>query len=372
LIFNLPKDQNADVYNLINNQVKKKLPLNLGLVLNRYINRFVTGYFENQNWIEGRQSEIKRQIYLLKKERTEVLEKLRQVKAQQRILKDLNQVIHSLEECNIDDAIDKLSRTIGGIRNRRVSEELRRYLELLFKMKLCLPLFLIDYNLYQAFHKRMDCFLKDLRIQKYNVEEDYIRLNWRLVINLGAASVYETSLLFHRNYSIPYIPGSAIKGVTRHRAIQKFAKKLQECGKISYEEAIKKVNSALENGTNLGIEKDGIRFKDLLEIFGAQNQKGKVIFFDSIPTIDQNRDPIVLDVMNVHYKPYYEGKTIPGDWHKPVPIFFLTVEKGIKFRFALASKDGDLVVKAKKLLKEALKNIGVGAKTSAGYGYFEV
>jgi len=48
----------------------------------------------------------------------------------------------------------------------------------------------------------------------------------------------------------------------------------------------------------------------------------------------------------------------------------LAVEKGTKFRFALASRSKDLVEKTASLLKEALVNFGVGAKTFSGYGYF--
>jgi len=58
-------------------------------------------------------------------------------------------------------------------------------------------------------------------------------------------------------------------------------------------------------------------------------------------------------VINVHYKDYYQRGEIPGDWMKPSPIFFLAVE-GIKFKFTVASKNGNLVEKTEKLLKEAL------------------
>jgi len=47
----------------------------------------------------------------------------------------------------------------------------------------------------------------------YEVKEEKLELNWQLTIKLGAASVYEASLLFHRNYLVPYIPASAVKGV---------------------------------------------------------------------------------------------------------------------------------------------------------------
>jgi CRISPR-associated protein Cmr6 len=189
-------------------------------------------------------------------------------------------------------------------------------------------------------------------------------LSWRAIINLGATSVYETSLLFHRNYSIPYIPGSAVKGVTRQWVILKVS---EVSGKKP-----KEIDDALNKGRNLGLKVDDVSFSDLIGIFGTESQKGEVTFFDALPVIKPNRELVVLDVMNVHYKPYYEKEEPPGDWHKPVPIFFLAVEKGTEFRFALASKNEGLVIKAVNLLGEALKEIGIGAKTSAGYGFFGV
>ncbi|MFN3995804.1 MAG: type III-B CRISPR module RAMP protein Cmr6, partial [bacterium] len=97
------------------------------------------------------------------------------------------------------------------------------------------------------------------------------------------------------------------------------------------------------------------------------------------------------------------GETPPGDWENPVPIVFLTVKEGIKFKFNVLfdaykakeilkmKKDSKKVVpdEAVELLKEfennqdklkeeirdllekALKEFGVGAKTRLGYGLFE-
>ena len=61
----------------------------------------------------------------------------------------------------------------------------------------------------------------------------------------------------------------------------------------------------------------------------------------------------------------------PGDWHQPNPIYFLTVPKGIEFQFAIAPRNDErskLLDKAKEILISALKEFGVGAKTSLGYG----
>lgn len=244
-------------------------------------------------------------------------------------------------------------------------------------VRFSLPFGFFSTNWYKFYEKRLKYLFNTLDQMGYYPESKELSLNWRLIINLGAASVYETSLLFHRNYSIPYIPGSAVKGVTRHWTIQKFAEEYQKSKNIKYEDAIKKVDKALENGEDLKLEVDILKFEELIKIFGTQNKKGEVIFFDALPVLDenQNKDLIVLDVMNVHYGDYYgdkEGKIPPGDWMNPNPIFFLAVEKGTKFRFCVASKEKELAEKTMELLKEAAKNIGIGAKTSAGYGYFEV
>jgi len=250
--------------------------------------------------------------------------------------------------------------------------------EITKNVRLSIPFEMIPLNAYKLYKERKDMLLDRLEGMGFCIKylpnnSSGLPLNWRLIINLGAASVYETSLLFHRNYSIPYIPGSAVKGVTRHWAILKFAEKSKENPKM--------IDDALSQGKDLGISVENISFADLIRIFGTQSKKGEVIFFDALPIIEQEKDFIALDVMNVHYKLYYEAserelkenkEKAPGDWHSPTPIFFLTVEKGTKFRFVLASKNENLIEKVKEMLEEALENIGVGAKTSAGYGYFEV
>ena len=390
-IFVLPKNQASNAYSLIKDQVKRDSPLNLGLIFDKYVNKFVTGYADNQNWIEGKQSEIKRQIYMLRKERIKALEKLQEIRrikggnrvrykekgriVQKQINEVLRSVIRYLKRCDVDNAIDELGNIAKSIQDRNTLNELRSILDNLSKIDLGMSSQIIDYNLYQSSYKRTESILQGLSNIGYKIREKELKLNWRLIINLGAASVYETSLLFHRNYSIPYIPGSAVKGVTRHWAIQKFAEEFQNQRKMPYEEAIEKVDRSLENRENLGIKVNRITFEEVIKIFGTQKQKGEVIFFDALPIIEQNKDIITLDVMNVHYRDYYQdksGKTPPGDWMNPNPIFFLAVEKGTKFRFCVASKSQELAEKAMELLKEAVKNIGIGAKTSAGYGYFEV
>lgn len=166
---------------------------------------------------------------------------------------------------------------------------------------------------------------------------------WRMVVGLGGASVRETGLTLHRLYGFPVIPGSALKGLTSSWA-----------------------------------EIEHPHDSDRAHIFGTQEESGAVVFFDTIPLAPPR---MKLDVMNPHYGEYYmdkTGRTPPADWLSPVPVYFLTVEAGSQFLFALGPRrrnhpeDQACVSKAMAWLKEALREMGVGAKTTAGYGYMQV
>lgn len=190
-------------------------------------------------------------------------------------------------------------------------------------------------------------------------------LDWRIVVGMGNPSVYETSMTFHHIYGIPYIPGTAIKGITRSITIAEYFKNIE------------------------GNEQDGaLSDHDFCMIFGSPansilgTRQGVVMFFDAYPVTE----PILrLDVMNPHYSQYYSDKTgesPPTDDDKPKPITFLTVEN-TRFRFILGIKEkgnkplSGVVFSGKKpleeacsMLQKALSEHGIGAKTAAGYGYF--
>ncbi|MGB9794706.1 type III-B CRISPR module RAMP protein Cmr6 [Caldisericum exile] len=216
--------------------------------------------------------------------------------------------------------------------------------------------------------KRIKQTIEDFQKNGFFTQNFSYALSWRLVIGLGASHPQETSMTLHHIYGIPYIPGSAIKGVTRHWAVLRFAEELAKKNNLGIEKAIEEVSKKLENGDeSLSLFLDTISFQDLIKIFGTQKEEGKVIFFDAYP--DENIE-LKIDIMNPHYPDYYGGDKTPTDWQNPVPIKFLTIEK-TKFQFYLASRDKDLLTKAENLLKDALKNYGIGAKTSLGYGVFE-
>jgi len=249
------------------------------------------------------------------------------------------------------------------LEKKEENENKDKYLQLVIKETNFL---LQKTNLLESLHKRIEHWIKNTG---NNLEKLVATTSWRLVIGLGASHPQETSMTLHHIYGIPYIPGSAIKGVTRHWAVLKFADNNRKNNE-KFEDAIKRIAEALERGDDLNMEIDKITFKDLIEIFGTQEKQGKVIFFDAYPV---GEIKLKIDIMNPHYPEYYAGKEPPADWQNPVPIKFLTVEN-TKFEFYLGIKDKNsegLLDKTKRLLLEALKEYGIGAKTSLGYGILE-
>jgi CRISPR-associated protein Cmr6 len=164
---------------------------------------------------------------------------------------------------------------------------------------------------------------------------------WRFVVGLGAAHVLETGITLHRLFGLPIIPGSALKGAAKAYA------------------------QLVEGRTDDDPE--------LVAVFGTTEQAGSVIFFDAIPL---EVPKFQLDIMNPHYPNYYRKpeKNPPADWESPNPVFFLTVtETPYRFAIAARSEQGNRLLDfAEKWLKGALAELGIGAKTSADYGFWDV
>ncbi|KLU60946.1 RAMP superfamily protein [Peptococcaceae bacterium CEB3] len=196
------------------------------------------------------------------------------------------------------------------------------------------------------------------------------RPEWRLVVGLGGASVYETSMTLHHIYGFPYLPGSAVKGVTRSWLLAEyFAGEEGTEGEEAGQEGARPGKAGQDEG--------------LMRLFGGkgkeQTRKGDVIFFDALPLADPD---IEVDVMTPHNSEYYGSKNKPpADYYEPVPVHFLTVGKKTEFRFTLAIRKEDnveigsgrfagrtVLEVARTGLERALKEQGIGAKTAVGYG----
>jgi CRISPR-associated protein Cmr6 len=173
----------------------------------------------------------------------------------------------------------------------------------------------------------------------------------RLIVGLGSDSVLETSIKLHHIYGVPYIPASAIKGVLRAYRIWKLA----EWNEEKFKEIEKRIDENKPNGD---------KEKKIIKIFGNQQQKGKLIVLDAYPT---NFEGFDIDIMNPHFPEYYDEDKPPADWQNPTPITFLAIPKGTEFKFFFKNTsvyDQNL----ENDLKEAFENIGIGGKTSLGYG----
>jgi CRISPR-associated protein Cmr6 len=225
---------------------------------------------------------------------------------------------------------------------------------------------------------------------------------WRFVVGLGAAHVLETGITLHRLFGLPIIPGSALKGAARTWALLKLAEELG-VPILSPTEAAAKSQTPLEKFEavilsqekkqaallaqllqdstipdeapirNLSLQELREKWQPFFEVFGSTERAGSVIFFDAIPL---KVPKFQLDIMNPHYPNYYrtQGQNPPADWESPNPVFFLTVTETL-YRFAIAarSEQGNrLLDLAEKWLKGALAELGIGAKTSADYGFWDV
>ncbi|MEN6545108.1 MAG: type III-B CRISPR module RAMP protein Cmr6 [Armatimonadia bacterium] len=167
---------------------------------------------------------------------------------------------------------------------------------------------------------------------------------WRAVSGMGEASVYENAITLDELYGFPIFRGSAAKGMTRHWA------------EVWDDDAPNK--------------------QCVSRVFGEAPQgdrpgyMGKVEFLGGIPIPPKEGQPWVeIDIMNPHYPDWYaEGKP-PADWSQPRPIFFLAIPQERKFAFHIVGPPC-CIDEAAQWHVAALKNIGIGAKTAAGYGYF--
>lgn len=171
-----------------------------------------------------------------------------------------------------------------------------------------------------------------------------------LAIGLGNESPLEAGLTIHHTYGMPVIPGSAVKGLCRCVAARLLAEQ-----KITQEQF------------------------DVL--FGKQEAAGCFVFHDAWydPSTADGK-PFYRDVVTVHHPTYYRTRgeseaperkgTWPTDFDDPTPVPFLVVRPGARFLFAVECPSPDWKTFVAEVLKYALAEMGIGAKTNAGYGRF--
>ena len=157
-----------------------------------------------------------------------------------------------------------------------------------------------------------------------------------LAIGLGNPSaLFEMGFTLDRTLGVPYLPGSAIRGATRS-----FAK--------------------LESQ---GAEADAF--------FGTPDCAGTVAVFDALPNIDVT---VCTEVITPHFAEWYTNGEAPGEWYSPVPVEFLVVTGGsfsVDLLDTLVGLDRPDLESAAELVANGLFDLGIGGKTSSGFGVIE-
>ena len=188
------------------------------------------------------------------------------------------------------------------------------------------------------------------------------KTDWHFVTGMGNSHPVENGFSWHPTLGVPYIAGSAVKGLVR-AWVELNEDKLADPDRAAHLKSW------------FGTEK-----KD-----DVAEQTGDFIFFDAIP---EQRPNLIADIMTPHMGDWYadgakgnpnNAKAVPADWHEPIPVTFLAV-KHAQFIFSIAPRKAQTDESEKKLqdaqleavfeaLKRALEWLGAGAKTGVGYGY---
>lgn len=203
------------------------------------------------------------------------------------------------------------------------------------------------------------CRQMDL-VEQLNGKYKFFNTQWHFVTGTGYPHPVENGLLWHRTYGVPYLSGAAVKGLVRAW--------VEEWAEFDSEEE---------------------RAKRLLSWFGSENkqsktnQAGDIIFFDALPVKEVH---LVTDIMTPHCGKWYseggkitdvatEPERVPADWHDPIPIPFLVVDKATSYFFSVAPRNAQAAERVGMncvicCLTNALEWLGAGAKTATGYGGF--
>lgn len=196
----------------------------------------------------------------------------------------------------------------------------------------------------EMYQRAFDLFNKSLPKDCVNEQVKFIG---RGVIGLGIETPMETGLALHHTYGVPYIPGSALKGLASHYCDQVW-------GEIN------------------AYYKLGARYHRVL--FGSTDESGYIVLNDGWITPGSLGSCLEFDVMTVHHPKYYRLEdSPPSDYDSPTPITFLSINDKCKFQLFLycdipGEEGKEWADLATKLLLEALENWGIGAKINAGYG----
>jgi CRISPR type III-B/RAMP module RAMP protein Cmr6 len=202
------------------------------------------------------------------------------------------------------------------------------------------------------------------------------QLESRLAINLSDSLIENAGICLDRLFGLPYIPGSAVKGVCRHAALSELKSARTDDHRrkllLQFQSVFGTSSAEFASGKKSGALAQYARY---LDDPGQQTVKGCVDFLAAYPV---NAAKITVDLTTVHYPAYYySGRQEDLSKEKPIVNPFPVVEQGARFAFCLVANrltaDPEAVLSVtRRWLECALTQSGLGAKTSGGYGWFSL
>lgn len=262
----------------------------------------------------------------------------------------------------------------------------------------------------------------------------YAHLKSRLIVDMAVGVMENAGLLMNR-FGLPFIPGTAIKGCARRFAIQGLMEQEfielkvdrlvsialcfgwsasdWEPGRRWRDGQQAEPNSdfwwamAEDEGDGSGDEKRNEiwhkvsgevmtrllhnlqalegdsrskslpAFAGLVSFLPAQAVDTSGMDFSELPIKPPPLGQLEPDVLTCHHSKYYSKQpemAVALDTELPIPVVFPTVAPGHVFAFPLVrvrSCSDDLLQTAREWLSQGLQTFGIGAKTNAGYGWFE-
>lgn len=214
-------------------------------------------------------------------------------------------------------------------------------------------------------------------------------LQGRMVIGLGGKGAMEFGITLHRVTGLPYIPGSALKGLTRSYFLIRLAEQLDAPCELNDLDKLLSESASDDDESRPDEEQRAIeRIAQELpkldpefialyrQMFGLQGEAGTCVFYDAVLAEPLPDQLFTVDVMTPHFVKYYResGKQAPDEGDNPNPVNYVTVSQGTHFAFAIGKRrttDKLHLADARMLLREALHWLGIGSKTASGYGVFE-
>jgi len=207
-------------------------------------------------------------------------------------------------------------------------------------------------------------------------------LGARLLVNLAGGVIENAGIALDRCFGLPFIPGSAVKGIARAQALWE----IHDAQGADKSRLLRLAMLLFGFGTNDIKAKGDFAWaggasaaKTTADEIGSKDFKGCACFLPAYPTTPPT---LVVDMVNPHYPDYYSGRRSQAeDNESPIPSYFQAVEAGSAFGFAVLLNrvpslpnltQPGLLTQAKHWLERAVTRKGVGAKTAAGYGWFEL